>query len=170
MQSNVGLDLILFEGSTDVTIEFYQRETEDMLLISPIPITSGYFDAQRPVLNIGEIRNKGFEFSINHTLNSSSFQWTTSVNISRNINEIIRLSGANGDDPIPAGQLTFSKFASRLEVGQAIGAFYGFETDGIFQNWEEVYAHAEQNQDPNLGRGYSSSTRYTAPGDIRIKT
>lgn len=169
VQSNAGIDLILLDGSTDVTFEYYVRDTEDMLLISPIPITSGYFDAQRPVLNVGEIRNKGVEFSINHTKIGKDFQWNSSLNVSRNINEILRLSGANGDDPIPTGQLTFSKFASRLEVGNPIGAFFGYQTDGIFQNWDEVYAHAEQNQDPNQGRGYPSSTNYTAPGDIRFK-
>lgn len=169
VQSNIGLDLILFEGRTDATLEYYVRDTEDMLLISPIPITSGFFDAQRPVLNVGEVRNSGFELSINHTTTMSDLQWTSSLNLSRNVNTINRLSGANGDDPIPTGQLTFSKFASRLEVGNPIGAFYGYQTDGIFQNWDEVYEHAQQNQDPNQNRGYQSSTRYTAPGDIRFR-
>jgi TonB-linked SusC/RagA family outer membrane protein len=168
VQTNVGIDMILLNGSTDVTLEYYVRDTEDMLLVSPIPITSGYFDAQRPVLNVGEIRNKGVEFSLNTVQGNQHFQWSTSLNVSRNINEIQRLSGANGEDPIPTGQLTFSKFASRLQVGNPIGAFYGYETDGLFQNWDEVYAHADQNQDPENGRGYASSTRYTAPGDIRF--
>lgn len=169
IQSNIGLDFILFEGTTDFTVEYYIRDTEDMLLQSPIPITSGFFDAQRPILNVGSVRNKGIEFSINSNRQFGALQWTSNLNLSINENEILRLSGPDGDDTILAGQLTFNKYASRYEVGQPIGAFYGYVADGIFQNWDQVYNHADQNQNPNDSRGAAVGSNYTAPGDIRFK-
>ncbi|WP_051069746.1 SusC/RagA family TonB-linked outer membrane protein [Gracilimonas tropica] len=169
IQSSLGLDLILFDGSVDFTVEYYIRDTEDMLLQSPIPITSGFFDAQRPILNVGAVRNKGIEFSINTNKQFGDLLWNSSLNLSVNDNEILRLSGPNGDDPILAGQLTFNKYASRYEVGKPIGSFYGYVTDGIFQNWDEVYDHASQNQNPDGLRGSAVGSNYTAPGDIRYK-
>ncbi len=162
IQSNIGVDVILFNGRLDFTAEYYIRDTEDMLLTSPIPITSGFYDFGHPMLNVGAIRNKGYEFSVNTINDLGGMQWTSNFNISFNDNEIQRLSGIDGDDPIPGGEVAFGRFATRLEVGQPIGAFYGFVTDGIFQNEDEVDEHAVQSSGTNPATS-------TAPGDIRFK-
>jgi TonB-linked SusC/RagA family outer membrane protein len=161
VQSNIAMDLIMFDGRLEVTAEYYIRDTEDMLLTSPIPITSGYYDFGHPILNVGAIRNRGFEFSINTRNNLGSLNWISGFNISFNENEILRLSGADGDDPIPGGEVAFGRFATRLEVGRPVGSFYGFVTDGIFQNQDEVDAHAVQTPGSNPATS-------TAPGDIRF--
>ena len=162
IQSNIAVDLILFNGRLDVTAEYYIRDTEDMLLTSPIPITSGFYDFGHPMLNVGAIRNKGYEFSVNTTSEVGGINWLSNFNISFNENEILRLSGIDGDDPIPGGEVAFGRFATRLEVGQPIGSFYGFVTDGIFQNQDQVDEHAVQTPGTNPATS-------TAPGDIRFK-
>jgi TonB-linked SusC/RagA family outer membrane protein len=162
IQSNVGVDMMLFDGKIDLTVEYYIRDTEDMLLISPIPITSGFFDFERPILNVGSVRNEGFEIALRSANQLGGVQWNSALNVSFNDNVVLRLSGVDGNDPIPGGEITFNKFASRLEVGHPIGAFYGYVTDGIFQNRDEIAAHAIQTAGTNPANS-------TAPGDIRFK-
>lgn len=162
VQSNIALDLMLFRGLIGMTVEYYIRDTEDMLIESPVPITTGFFDAQKPILNVGSVRNQGFEMALNLEKNVGGLVWNSDLNTSFNRNEILKLSGPNGDDPITFGGITFNKTAGRLAVGEPIGAFYGYVTSGIFQTAEEVDAHATQTAGTN-------TTNSTSPGDIRFK-
>lgn len=161
-QSNIAMDFILFGGRVNLTAEYYLRDTEDMLIQSPIPITTGFFDAERPIINVGAVRNSGFEFALNTSSILLGIRWVSDLNMSFNDNKILRLSGPDGDDPIIGGEITFNKFASRMEVGRPVGAFYGHVTDGLFQNLQEVHSHATQ----TVGTNPSNST---SPGDIRFK-
>jgi len=162
IQYNAALDLMLFRGMLSATVEYYIRNTKDMLIESPIPITSGYYDAQRPILNVGAVQNKGFEFQLNFEKSIGNVLFTSDINTSFNQNQITKLSGPNGDDPIIRGYVTFNKAAQRLAVNHPINAFYGYVTDGIFQTSEEVQGHATQTDGTN-------PTNSTSPGDIRFK-
>ncbi|WP_258105680.1 TonB-dependent receptor [Marinoscillum sp. MHG1-6] len=160
-QTSLGIDMIVAKGLIGATVEVYLRDTEDMLLSTPIPITTGYYDAGWPILNVGAMRNKGIEFSINLQKTFNEFSWTSDLNGSINKNEILRLGGSNGDNEIVTGGLTFNKQAARHAKGHPANAFYGYVTDGIFQTDEEVAAHATQVDGTN-------STNSTSPGDIRF--
>ncbi|MEM9722218.1 MAG: SusC/RagA family TonB-linked outer membrane protein, partial [Bacteroidota bacterium] len=125
------------------SIDYFIKNTEDLLLDRPLPTTSGFTVVTE---NIGEVENRGLEFSINTVNFQGEFTWTTSFNIALIQNEVIALFN---DQPIDVG------FASRIEEGESIGSFFGWQTDGLFQNQEEVDAHAAQ---PGA-----------APGDIRFR-
>lgn len=142
-QLNFGLDFALFKSRFGGSIDFYIKNTENLLLDRPIPTTSGFTTVPT---NVGEIQNTGVELSLNATpVASSSFSWNIALNASYNKNEILELF--NGQ-PIDVG------FATRLAEGHPVGAFFGWQVDGIFQNQAEVEAHATQ---PNA-----------APGDLRF--
>jgi len=141
---NAGIDFGILDNRLSGSIDIYQKDTKDLLLNRPIPTTSGFSSVLE---NVGEMKNSGIEFSINSiNINTEDFNWSTTLNLGYNKNEIVKLVDGI---PIDAG------FASRLAEGQPLGTFFGHVTDGIFQNQAEIEAHATQ---PNA-----------APGDFRFK-
>lgn len=142
-QLNFGLDFAFADSKISGSVDVYQKTTEDLLLDRPIPTTSGFLSVPT---NVGEVENRGVELNLTFLpVSTPNFNWELTLNAGYNENEIIRLFNST---PIDQG------FATRLAEGHPIGAFFGYVTDGIFQNQQEVEAHATQ---PNA-----------APGDIRF--
>ncbi len=159
-QANFGLDARLFNNKVNIVLEYYIKDTKD-LLIPDIPV-SGIFGtfapgASSPVQNAGSVRNQGIEFDISYANNwKSGFGINTSFNIAT-INN--RVTAINGAPFLEGGQFGVGQpFPSRMEVGQPIGFFYGYQTDGIFQTIDEVNAHPSQ-----IALGANAQ-----PGDIRF--
>ena len=143
-QINLGMDIGLFQGRLGIIADVYRKETEDLLLAVPIPGTSGFAAVTQ---NVGEIVNEGVELTLNTiNLRGRHFTWRTSLNLTSNRNEVLAL---NLDQPFDTG------FASRVAVGQPLGVFYGWQTEGIFRSIEDVRAHATQNF-------------FTSPGDVKF--
>lgn len=152
-QWNVGLDATLFNQLLTLTFDAYIKKTNDMLVGMAVPITTGYSDSYTPQINVGEVENKGWELTLSsNNIRNKNFDWTTEATVSYNKNEVVKL---DGDVPMYFGVQTHT-------VGKPIAAFYGYVTDGIFQNWDEVNAHAVQKPTQEGGQG-------TSPGDIRFK-
>ncbi|MDX9881779.1 MAG: TonB-dependent receptor [Prolixibacteraceae bacterium] len=130
-QTDVGLDAGLFDNRINVTADYYYKKTKDLLFNVPLPQYSGYGEQLK---NIGAVENKGFEFSLTTRNLVHGFKWNTNFNISFNRNEILSL---------PDGQdILYESFPTHiigvgstqvLRVGQAVGAFYGFVYDGVYQ-------------------------------------
>lgn len=153
-QANIGIDLSLFNSRINLSVDGYIKSTKDMLVEASVPITAGFDETVSSCkTNAGKVRNKGFELAL-HTYNftGGEFNWDTSLNVTYNKNEIIDL---NSDIPMMRNELG-GEHVTRLANGFPINTFYGYVTDGIFQNQEEIDAHAFQ----------STETR---PGDIRFK-
>ncbi|MDR0865255.1 MAG: TonB-dependent receptor [Candidatus Symbiothrix sp.] len=118
-QYNAGADLGFLNNRLNVTLDAYYKYTSDLLVTVPIERTTGY---RNKLTNLGNISNKGLEFSVNATLiERRNFHWTASANISKNINRIEKL-----ESPSTNG-------AVRLTEGQSLGTFYGYVFDGIIQ-------------------------------------
>jgi TonB-dependent starch-binding outer membrane protein SusC len=128
-QSNIGVDLSLFNGRMNITADVYQKTTTDLLYSLPIPQSSGFSNI---LSNIGEVSNKGWEFAINSTNTVGALAWTTNFNIARNYNRIEDLGGINttGINGIINGN-------NILRVGESIGSFFGFVVDGIYQTGDD---------------------------------
>ncbi len=138
---NAGLDLELFDGSLSFALDVYQRDTDNLLFAPPIPATAGL--ATPPIVNIGKMRNTGFDLQIGHRGNiSRDLSYNVSLNGSHYKNEILRI---DGDTEEFFGQGA-SRFGNAVlnRVGHPIGAFYGLVFDGFFNSDAEVAAHAEQ--------------------------
>lgn len=152
-QTNVGLDFGILGSKVSGTVEFYIKDTDDLLLDKPIPTTTGFGAVTE---NIGRVRNTGFDISLNFIpVEIGDFRWDLSVLGGFNRNEILELFN---DQPIDVG------FATRLAVGQPIGSFFGYQVDKIYQNQAEIDADNALDGD--------ESTPYqpgAGPGDIRFR-
>ncbi len=154
-QLNFGVDVGFMSNRFYVSADAYQRKTDDLLLAQQLPSDTGFRSYSA---NIGNIENKGVEFALT-TLNiqneGDGFNWDTNFNISFNRNKVTKLSDDN-----PTGQA--AGFASRLIVGQPLGAFYGYRVDHIIQTQAELEA---LNSGSKTGVYQSTLTR---PGDIKF--
>ncbi len=138
--TNIGLNAGILGGKCDITVEYYVKNTNDILLSLPQPLILG---AQPPVTNAGSVRNKGFEISINHRNTiGSDFKINLNANIAFVENEITDLKGTD---------------APGREVGDPIQNIYGYVADGIFQNQTEIESAPDQSFFGNT----------PVPGDIR---
>ncbi|WP_116105047.1 SusC/RagA family TonB-linked outer membrane protein [Lewinella sp. IMCC34191] len=152
-QFDVGLDLGLLESRIGATFDFYIKNTTDLILDRPIPTTTGFLTVPS---NIGDMRNVGFEASLTFlNVQKPDFDWTTTLFGAVNRNEVLSLYQ---DQPQDFG------FATRLAVGEPIGSFFGYETDGIFQNADEI----EAANNINPGDDNRDFQPNVAPGDIRF--
>ena len=150
-QANFGLDISLFNSRLDLSIDGYLKNTNDMLVKASIPITSGFEDTSTTYANAGRVKNSGVELAL-HSINFNGvFGWETDLNVTWNRNRIVDL---NSSVPYYINQVNNS-YLTILKEGLPINSFYGYVTDGLFQNEEDVAKHAVQ---PGA-----------APGDIRFR-
>jgi TonB-linked SusC/RagA family outer membrane protein len=129
-QFDVGVDASFFQGRLSMSLDYYQKHTYDLLLETPISSTTGF---ELTTLNIGNIENRGFDLEINsfNTTPASTVKWNSALNFSVNRNEITKLATDNDVILDPAS-------GAILREGEAIGTFYGYQFDGIFQTDEEA--------------------------------
>ena len=178
---NVGLDLSLFSNRVSLVAEAYLKETDDMLLRLNIPNYLGgpnsWQDIAAPYVNVGKMENKGVELTLTtHNIRSKKISWQTDLTFTLNRNKIVEL-----DDTSRIyynGLYWYSEFqtATMTTVGQPIGVFYGYQTEGIFQNEQEILDHAVQIVNPDSvteerPNGVNLVDRTTGVwiGDIRFK-
>ncbi len=159
--TNIGVDANFLDGKLTTVLELYQRDTIDLLFIPPASgiIGIGAPGSLPPVINGGDIRNKGIEFAIGYSNDlSEKASFSVNYNITTIDNEVTFVNNPVGffeDGGFGVGQPPIARF----EKGQTIGYFNGLISDGIFQNAEEVAAHADQSP---LGVA-------AQPGDIRYR-
>lgn len=150
-QTNIGVDASFLGSRIVLSLDAYLKETRDMLVKASIPITSGFEDTSTTYTNAGRVSNKGLEMSL-HTVNLvSPLRWETTLTATYNRNKIKDL---NSDVPYYINQVNNS-YVTMLAEGYPINVFYGYVTDGIFQNQQEVNDHAIQTG--------------AEPGDIRFR-
>ena len=153
---DIGLDARFFNSSVDVTIDYFKKKTEDLLVI---PQVSGILGvaapgSSAPFVNGGGVENEGLEFSIGYNqVVNDNFKFNVNYNLTALRNEVLYVNSESGF--IPGGVFGIGQEPpSRMEPGKPIGYFYGLETNGIFQTQAEVDAAATQAN--------------AAPGDIRF--
>lgn len=125
-QFNVGVDAGAFGGRVQLTVDWFQKYTYDLLLTTPIPTTSGF---DNTVLNIGNIKNHGIDVDIRTVNTQGVVKWNSSLNFSSYRNEVTKL--ARPTDVILGSGLI-------LREGEPVGTFYGYKFAGIFQTDEEA--------------------------------
>jgi TonB-dependent starch-binding outer membrane protein SusC len=151
-QLNIGTDFSMLNDRLAFTFDWYDKNTDDLLVSRPVPRTTGFTSIWS---NVGAMKNTGVDLSATaHLLQGGSqgLNWSSTLNVSRNRNEVTALYNDQG---------FMGGFMSRVEVGHPLGVFYGYQTDGIFQSYAEIQAHARQTV-------HSDPRRATAPGDIRF--
>jgi TonB-linked SusC/RagA family outer membrane protein len=133
---NVGADLSLFDRQLDVVIDIYKRTTNNLLYNPALPATAGV--AGPPFVNIGSIKNTGFDFSVGHR----GSWWNATFNGSHYKNEIVKIDGVQNSFIGPIG----IRFGNPVinQLGGPIGAFYGYVADGYFRDAADVASYAAQ--------------------------
>ena len=147
---NVGLDYGMFNGRLSGSIEYYVKNTTDLIWnypISPYVSTKNDIDA-----NVGEITNKGFEISINAIpVQTKHFTWNTTLNLSHNSNTVDKLSNDyykttvfQQGDPMIAG-VSANGWTQRVIEGEPLGTFYTYEWAGVDSEGVSVYYTRDEN-------------------------
>lgn len=148
---NVGMDFGFFKNRLTGTLEYYNKETED--LIYSYAVSTNRYPYGNMLSNVGEISNKGIELSLNVIpVQTANFSWETSLNLSQNKNEVVSLSNqAYSVDYINAGNPNIGGYATanvqRILEGESIGTFYMWEWAGYNESGvSQFYVH-----DPETG-------------------
>ncbi len=130
---NIGLDFGFLADRIYGTVEYYNATTTDLLLAVQIPSALGFTNA---LTNIGEVVNKGIELAITSRNTTGQLKWQTSLNFATVDNEVTKL-GPSGDPILSSGGAGNRHIT---QIGEAIGSYYGYQTDGIYQNQAEIDA------------------------------
>ncbi|MFL5621242.1 MAG: SusC/RagA family TonB-linked outer membrane protein [Gemmatimonadaceae bacterium] len=129
---NVGADMVLLDGALNVVIDVYSRNTNNLLFDPQLPATAG--QAAPPIVNVGKMRNTGFDFSVGH----QASWWNVTLNGSHYSNKIVSINGEQTFFFSPA-VARFGNAAINM-VGKPIGSFYGLVADGYYQSTAEALA------------------------------
>ncbi|MEX0275341.1 MAG: SusC/RagA family TonB-linked outer membrane protein [Flavobacteriaceae bacterium] len=152
--TNIGVDMYLLDNAITFSAEYYNNTSNDLIVALPPAASVGVPNATPT--NIGGMTTKGFEFNLGYANQGTEFNWSANLNLSTTDNEVTQLAPNveqlfNGNKPNVLGNNTISRIAEN----ESLWHFYGWQTDGIFQNQGEVDAHATQ--------------AGAAPGDIRFR-
>ena len=140
---NLGLDALLFGGSLDLSVEYWKKETNDLLFRVPRSVQIGYF-ASDPFVNVGEILNKGLDFSLAWRGHIHEVDFNVRVNGGFLKNEIKSLTPRIQN--LPDRSRSYGSITPVLNmVGEPLSTFFGYEVQGIFQSAEDVDKAALQN-------------------------
>ena len=139
-QSNIGVDISLFEGRLTSTIDMYKKVTEDLLMPRELP---GYVGVNSVLDNVGSIENKGLEVLIGGNPIVGDFEWFTSFNLTVNRNKVLDLGPDDriGYRPSTGGYSLGSDFMF-LQVGESFGLMNGWEYLGVWSTAEEAEARS----------------------------
>lgn len=134
-QYEIGLDLSFFRNRINLTVDYYNKVTKDLLLDAPIPWSTGLSSVTQ---NIGSLKNSGIELALNtFNIKSENFNWTTDINFTANQNKILKL-GSSNDDIYPGPW--FLGETNILHVGWPIGTYWGYIREGVWGTNDAVEA------------------------------
>lgn len=157
---NIGFDFAALKQRLYGSVEFYNSNAKDLLISAEMAWVDGTDIS--PWLNVGRLNNRGFEVMLGYREHSNAFTYDVAFNFSTLRNRVKQL-----DKPYRLGGLNG---VTRTEVGHSIGEFWLLQTDGIFQNMDEVYAHTATVKNPVTGLDEQVLIQPNATaGDIRYK-
>lgn len=135
-QLNIGLDAYFFNSRLQTSFDYYTKTTRDWLLRQPVADIQG---PQGAFVNAGDINNKGYELALKWNDNVGKLTYGAHFNLSRNENKVTRMGDNSGfieSAPNIISQGTEPIW--RVEVGYPVGYFYGYKTEGVFQNSQQI--------------------------------
>lgn len=171
-QTNFGIDVNFFDNRITFTGDYYIKKTLDQLVAVPLPDVVGLFDnpvdpslGGNPLVNAGEVHNKGFEFVLTYRKKEGALNFDISANITRNRNEVINLGNSE------LNQILGPNGISYTTPGHPIASFRGYKTDGLYQesefekdvngNWVLLFPRVDS--EGNLMQPNAQ------PGDVKFK-
>ncbi|MCS2950957.1 TonB-dependent receptor [Bacteroides sp. BFG-638] len=166
-QYDAGLDFGFFNNALTFTVDYFYKKTNGMLKEMSIP---SYLGESKPWGNVGSMKNEGVELELGYKFNKGDWNFGISANASYLKNELINLGNADGfemyDNVHQIGNV------SRAENGMPYPYFYGYKTNGIFQNKEQIDAYVNdkgQKLQPNAVPGDVIFVDFDKNGEINDK-
>lgn len=125
---NIGADATFFGGNLFVSLDYFDKKTSNILLT---PEVSSIYGGSAAKENAGEMKNRGWEVTINYKLNSGDFKHNFNLNISDSKNKVTDFGGKERIDQN-------DQLYKLIREGEALGSYYGYKTDDLFQSYEEI--------------------------------
>ena len=159
IQTDAGIDFGFFNNSITFSADYYKKITDGMLMTMPIP---SYVGESKPIGNVGKMENQGIEFEASYRFKVNDFNFKIGGNATYLKNKLLNLGNETGfqnyDNLQNVGTI------SRAENGKTFPFFYGYKTDGIFQNMDEIKNYTFTDEE-----GIVSMIQPKAlPGDVRF--
>lgn len=154
-QLNIAMDFGAFSNRLTATLDYYVKTTNGLLERIPIP---GHVGNDPPFANVGSVENRGVEMSLNWRNTSEDLSYSIGINGAYNKNTMTEIGNEEG--VLPGASWAVAGMVTRTEEGLPIAYFWGYETDGIFQNQTEVFTH--------IGSTGDLLQPDAEPGDVRF--
>lgn len=161
VQTNVGIDFAVLRNRLSLTVDAYIKRTKDLLVNSDVAPSLGYGSY---LTNLGEIENKGIEISLNSVIIDKTFKWTNTLNITTNRNKVLALGNGITQMDVPG---TDEQSKAILKVGEPIGLWYGYQTDGLFQ--QDEFTWNPKTNKYVLNEGVPAISKDVKPGQWKFK-
>lgn len=155
IQTDIAIDLAAFNNRLVATVDYYIKTTSGLLERIPIP---GHVGNDAPVANVGSVENRGVEVSVNWRHLVKEFRYSFGVNASYNKNKMTKIG--NEEKVLPGASWAIAGAVTRAEEGLPIAYFWGYKTDGLFQNQSEIFQH--------IGSTGQVLQPNAKPGDVRF--
>jgi TonB-linked SusC/RagA family outer membrane protein len=156
--SNFGLEAGLFQNKVQVTINYFNKQTDQMLVRPPVSGSAG--SALAPYQNVGKLENKGFEIELGYRGTSGALTYSISGNVSFIQNKVLEL--VEGSFLSSQNYGRSNQEISRTYVGNPIATFYGWRTNGLYQNQAEI------DNDSNIADKDPDEKAKIKPGDVKF--
>ena len=161
---NVGLDFSFLEGRIGGSVDFYNKNTSDMLWEYDVPTPPNLYSTT--LANVGEMRNRGIEVALNGTPfeRQDGVTWKTTVTMAWNSNKLVSLSNdlyetANQHDEAYLGE-PVDRPTQRIEVGKALGQWYGCHTSGLSENGMWLIQNQETGEYEEFTQNMQTEDKY----------
>ncbi len=146
-QTDIGVEMGMFEQRLTAEVDYYRRETQDILVDLLTPGHLGNGQGQRVTYNAGSVLNRGLEFNVAWSEEVNDFRYRIGALGSTVHNEVLTVGGSSGiDSTLVGGFLGDGRPVTLSRAGLPIGAFYGYQIIGVFQNQEEIDAYPHDSQ------------------------
>jgi len=146
-QTDVGLDIAFLQNRIQLTLDYYNKKTKDLLNSVQLPSSMGFTNTIR---NVGVIQNKGFELSATANLFNGDFKWDLNGNIAFNRSKVLRLYGGQEILSGTINVLIFNDATTLLREGEPMGVFYGYKEEGYDENGSVKYRDVNNDGAINL--------------------
>lgn len=162
---NMGFDFGFLEQRITVSPEFYINRSSDLLLSTRLPMSSGY---ETMMVNAGETKNVGIDLTVNtQNIVTKDFSWNTTLTFSHNKNTVEALTGE--EVQLFEAKFGYNQNTHRLAVGEPIGQFYGFITDGLYQVDDFDYDPTTKTYTLKDGVACYGNRNTVQPGDWKFR-
>lgn len=162
---NLGMDFGFLNQRITFSPEFYINKSSDLLLNAQLPYSSGY---QTMVINAGETKNTGIDLTINTVnLTAKNLTWNTTLTLSHNKNTVEALTGETVQ--LYEARFGFNQNTHRIAVGESLGQFYGYVTEGLYQVSDFDYNTNNKTYTLKEGIPYQGNRNNVQPGDWKFR-